>query len=349
MRKKKRCLALLLAMIMIASVCIGNGSAIAFAEETTEDTAAEEAGTETEKDGEDLDTAAIEAVADLFEQLPAASEEEDMSEEGLNEVMQQGGISTMSLLPLQEIYANVFLRKPDSSELKSVSISEILSNLISDDGQKINVDLHKKIWVYGLSKGESTLLDEYQEMDVDDKIDISEFANIKGRPLEIIIGSDGQTNPENIRYIISVYNNYVEKFNFEIYSQSADNSSRVKIEPERVVLYQGDSNLTDINGNKIQAWNYAYQVKEGDYTSPYLGVTSALDERPDVSIEIYEYDEFLSDEQNAKPITSMLLNPDMDQIGAGYRMKAAGANFIVVYYINGVQTDVIVLNILMTG
>ena len=127
MKKTKRCLALLIAMIMTATVCVGNGPVMAFADETTEDAGVEENGSdtlksdneiqstesdngeesdessgdnkdedtqaidsgETDNAGSDLDMAAVEEVVSLFEQLPDASEVENLSEEELNEVMQQ--------------------------------------------------------------------------------------------------------------------------------------------------------------------------------------------------------------------------------------------------------------------
>lgn len=129
MKKTKRCLALLIAMVMTATVCIGNGPVTAFADETetAEGSVTEESESNTEKSGDKsqleeadnkeenneanedveeketrnadcsegdntespLDMKAIEEAAGLFEQLPAAPEVEDMSEEEFNETMQQ--------------------------------------------------------------------------------------------------------------------------------------------------------------------------------------------------------------------------------------------------------------------
>lgn len=362
MKKTKRCLALLIAMVMTAMVCIGNGPVTAFADETetAEGSVTEENGSGTTESENEIQAEEPENVEEKNDELSengkaaeiqaADSDETDNGESDPDAAApRQEDISTMSLLPLKEVYASVILNKADSSELESVKVKEILSNLMADDGTKIDIDPQQEFWVYGLSQKDGVLLDDYEKVNINDEIDISEFANVKDRPLEIIAGSDGQANPDNVRYIISVYNNYIEEFEFEIYSQSSDNSSREKIEPERVQLYQSDSNLTDNSGKKIPAWNYAYQVKEGEYLQPYLGMSSALDERPDVSIEIYEYDDYVSNEETATPVTDIILNPDMDQIGAGYKMQSEGASFIVLYYINGVQADVVVLNILMTG
>ena len=97
MKKRKRCLALLIAMIMTATVCIGNNPVTAFADETTADATVEEDGNNTEKSENEstndaetsLDMVAIEEVVSLFEQLPEASEVENMSEEEINEATQQ--------------------------------------------------------------------------------------------------------------------------------------------------------------------------------------------------------------------------------------------------------------------
>ena len=122
MKKTKRCLALLIAMIMTATVCIGNNPATVFADEMTANAAVEEDGSNTEESGDEiqsteqnndeesdglseeskdedaqamasgeignaganLDMTAIEEVVTLFEQLPEAFEAENMSEEELN-------------------------------------------------------------------------------------------------------------------------------------------------------------------------------------------------------------------------------------------------------------------------
>lgn len=132
MKKIKRHLALILALLLIVSACIGNGSAVAFATESSSDMATEdvefgsnevtketEAATEekevdteetemtreTSESGETdlrleseyesaeeeciLNMEAIEEVVSLFEELPAASDLENMTPEEVNEVMQR--------------------------------------------------------------------------------------------------------------------------------------------------------------------------------------------------------------------------------------------------------------------
>lgn len=127
MKKTKRCLALLIAIIMTATVCIGNNPVTAFADEVAGGSVTEEAEINVEKSGDKsqpeeadnvgennetnedvekdntqnidgcesdnadtgLDMKVVEEVASLFEQLPAASEVEGMTGEELNKVMQQ--------------------------------------------------------------------------------------------------------------------------------------------------------------------------------------------------------------------------------------------------------------------
>ncbi len=54
MKKTKRCLALLIAMIMKATVCIGNNPATVFADEMTANAAVEEDGSNTEESGDEI-------------------------------------------------------------------------------------------------------------------------------------------------------------------------------------------------------------------------------------------------------------------------------------------------------
>ena len=214
MKKTKRCLALLIAMIMTATVCIGNNPATVFADEMTANAAVEEDGSNTEESGDEiqsteqnndeesdglseeskdedaqamasgeignaganLDMTAIEEVVTLFEQLPEAFEAENMSEEELNEVMQQttdainafdgleidecnyfienypelysavmenlsnalaamqqGDVSTMSLLPLEEVEAYLILNGKTDEELKTFSVDEMLNSMIEKE------------------------------------------------------------------------------------------------------------------------------------------------------------------------------------------------------------------------
>ena len=213
MKKAKRCLALLIAMIMMVTVCIGNGSMTAFADGVTEDAATEEAGIIESSDGDesetDLNMAAIEEVASLFEQLPKASEVENMSEEELNEVMQQtvdamnafdglgidecdyfienyselysavmedlsnvlaamrqGDVSTMSLLPLEEVEAYLILNGKTDEELKTFSVDEMLNSMVDREGNPISVFPSDATTVWRYVKDQDANVENYEEYSI---------------------------------------------------------------------------------------------------------------------------------------------------------------------------------------
>lgn len=256
----------------------------------------------------------------------------------------------MALRPLTEVKAYLVLNGKTEDDLKNMSLDTVLSSLVDANGDSISIpEGADSVWRY--VKDDIDGIEEYEKYSIGAgaKIDLSTAQNILDYQLELIIGSGNQLNPNNIRYMITVYvsEKLNEEFTFELYTQPTSNE-RVRVEPQRKEFAITESTITSGNGVKIPNWGYVFIVDEGDYRNPYLGATSKLNVRPDITLKIYELSDYLNN-SNPTEITDELLGQDMSELNAGYRMSENGANFAVEYYLNNVQADIVIVTFLVTG
>lgn len=409
MKKTKRCLALLIVMIMTATVCIGKNPVTAFADETTEGVVVEESGSEIAEDdneiqstepdngeesdglsedrkdedtqaiasgetdnaGADLDMAVIEEVVNLFEQLPEASEVESLSENELSEVMQQttdainafdgleidecnyfienypelysavmedlsnalaamqqGDVSTMSLLPLEEVKAYLVLYDKTEEQLKEMSVVDMLDRLQDINGDKIAIeDSATTVWRY--VKDETDGIEQYEEYQIDSNttIDLSINAEINNYQMELVVGNGKQLSSDNKRYIVNVYlsDNIEDQFDFELYTQDED-GTRTKIIPNSTSV----TKATNYFG--WEEINTRFRIESHTEGSEYyLGVSSTVAELPYMDVEVYDFVEYIL---GGEPITDQILFQNMKQTDAGYKSDAFDSydgGFVFVY------------------
>lgn len=415
MKKIKRCLALVITMVMMASVCSVNGTVRASEIETAE----EETGEDMDKaDGEsepeesdigedsneldkdtpgkdnvdndnaetDLDMEAIEEVAGLFEQLPAASEVQNMSEEELDKVIQQtvdainefdglgiaecdyfiknyselyravmddlsntlatsrqDEISTTSLLPLEEVKAYLILSGYTEQELTSMSVDTMLGLLKDSDGKTVPIDNNATtIWRYILDDSGIEKYEEYSIGD-DEKINLYPGDGVESFQMEIIVGNDGQLNPENKRYTIYVEltDDLKEDLDVEIYIQDS-NENRTQAVPENCNewTFMYSDGVTEETVFDL-SFGSDFPGSLSDHGTVLLNIKSKLAEDPRVDIKIYPvlvYDfGYVTIKQE---ITDQILNQNMEQLGTGYQIsgeKNTDATFQIVTYVNGVE------------
>ena len=257
-----------------------------------------------------------------------------------------------SLQPLKEVKAYLVLNDKTTDQLKNMSIDEMLNSLQDKDGNKIEVSKSATtVWRY--VKDDLDNIERYDSYTIGsgEVFDLSAAENVTDYQLEIIVGKGNQLSADNVRYIIKVYisDNYNEEFSFELYAQP-DSSTRYKIEPSRVEFIKGEPSLE----NYIPQWNYFLYGEQGtEIKGPHLGISSVADENPNIDIEIYRAEEFLVNDRLGTevypPVTDQVLDQEMDRINAGYKLSAQEAasgvvSFIVVYYLNDVQMDLITLN-----
>lgn len=273
-------------------------------------------------------------------------------------MLSTGMIAHASMLPLEEVRGYLILSGYSNEELKKMPLDDILGMLEDSDGNAIEIsDEATTLWQY-IKDGEDGI-EVYQPYTIgaNETIDLSQPENITEFQLEFIVGKDGQLNAENVRYIITVHISdvYNEKIQFEVYAQYND-VGNVKVEPAQIDFAISDSPLSssDNPNQKIPLWMYGYAVDEViNCDKSLLNMTSELSQYPGVSLEIYEYDEYLVNNQLGyelfQPVTNQLLNQDMTSLDAGYHFTNDINNFVVLYYRNGVQFDVIVVSILVAG
>lgn len=399
MKKIKRCLALVIAMAMMASVCSVNETVRASEIETAE----EETGEDMDKaDGEsepeesdigedsneldkdtpgkdnvdndyaetDLDMEAIEEVAGLFEQLPAASEVQNMSEEELDKVIQQtvDAINEFDGLGIAE--CDYFIK--NYSELYRAVMDDLSNTLATSRQDEISTTSLlplEEVKAYLILSGKTN--EELKFFSVDEML--NSLVDIEGKPVDIFPSNattvwryikDQDSNVENYEeYSIgtgetidlsteqNIYNYHLELI---IGSGSQLNSDNVRYivkvyvtntvrEELDYTLYLEESNgsrnkvtpertFSAINNQIAQLTTNAYAVPEcQDGSQYYLGITSAADEHPDIHAEVYDFWDYLFS-TNAQPITSKVLNRNMGKTGEGLPIEYGVTNYFAIAY-----------------
>lgn len=413
MKKIKCHLALILALLLIVSACIGNGSAVAFATESSSDMATEDVEfgsnevtkeTEAATEEKDIDTKetevkkeisesgetdlgleseyesaeeesilnmeAIEEVVSLFEELPAASDLENMTPEEVNEVMQrtQEAMDAFDAFSYDE--GEFFIN--NYSELYNAVMNDlgtVLADMFNGDAQVTSLlPLEERKACLILNDKTSS---ELSSMKLDDVLKM--LVDSEGNPITIpdnattvwqCIKSGEDGIEEYKRYNIGqgeIINLSVDAeihvYNMELIIGSSNQLDRGNIryivdvyitntirEELGYELYLQDSNGTRkevcperiasaINNQIVEFTVNEYVVPEPlDGSKYYLGVNSVASKHPGVRVEVYDFWEYMASYINAEPITSTILNPDMIQVGAGFQIEYDVENMFAIAY-----------------
>ena len=382
MRFKKCLSAFLVSALILTSFALPTGFTSSAAETgiTETETVEEQTGTDGSQEavpdtevstetpeGDETDALGKDEAEEEADKTGVGMEEADTveSDQNINNKVEESGVAgeakgvdvpqVMSILPLEEVNAYLVLNDYSEEEIKNMPVDKILEMLQDEKGDLIEIDPNATIvWAYFKDEAGNVIQDEYHAIGKDETIDLTRVQNATGHTIELIVGSGQQLDPGNVRYIINVYTSkkISEELEFEVYTQDRD-SSREKVEIVKENFLSSDSKIKDSTGKAVPAWNYYYTVAEDEYLQPHLSVTSKADQRPDVDVEIYVTDEYLKDQQ-AKPITNKILNQDMSVADAGYAFNkltssGTGESFIFLYYQDGIQVDVLVVNFLLGG
>ena len=281
----------------------------------------------------------------------------DVVPEWIDETLFDGGISVMSLRPIEEVKCYLVLNNITEEKLTALTVDDVLDNLQDSDGNSISIsESATTVWRYILDDTDNIETYKTYTIGSGELFDITYPDGATAIQLELIIGSDGQLSAGNVRYIVKVYvsSMYSENLNFEIYAYNSD-TGNVKVEPAQSNFsVVAESGYTDSAGNPIPVWTYGYALDEViTCEKALLNLTSELTLHPDVTMEVYVEDEFLLNNQLGfelfPPITDQILNQDMTQIGAGYQFTADVNTFVVLYYIDGVQVDLKFVGVLIAG
>lgn len=258
-----------------------------------------------------------EAVAEETTEIIDDKEDSDIDLENNSE------IELMSLLPLEERHAYLVVGDHDGVDISSVPVEVILENLLDSDGNKIEIDQNaKEVWSYYKDCDENVIMDNYFVIEDGGTLDLSLFEEYDRYTLEMIVGDGNQLNPDNIRYIVTVYlaDEVRGLRTYELYTQDED-GTRHKIEPDDVVV---DS----ISVGGIASSNRTFIVHDHeDGTEYYLGVNDPLDEHPFIQCDVMSWADYFGYliyqaygwEYEYTSLSDQFINQNMNKTDAGYK------------------------------
>lgn len=333
----KRWMSLLLAMILtVSTVLPGNAIALTTdAQENTEvvDETIEATGTtdpsnptETTDATESSDpTEVTDATepSDPTEATDATEPSETIPEWIEDSLLNDEGISVMSLRPIAEKKAYLVVGDHDGIDISQVPLDLILDSLMDSSGNPIEIDDNAKIaWCYCKDRDGSTITDDYYLIEDGGTVDLSIYEEYDRYTLEMIVGDGNQLNPENVRYIVTVYlSNEVSGLRtYELYTQDAD-GTRHKVVP-------ADQYATSMTMQGITSASRVFIVSEHvDGTEYYIGINDPIDEHPFIQCDVMDYADFLGFmmgqafgfEYEYTNLADKFINVDMRKTDAGYK------------------------------
>ena len=251
------------------------------------------------------------------------------------------GVAPMSLLPLKEEKVYLTLLGYTQKELEQFSLVEMLGMLQDADGKAIEIDKSAtKVWKYVKSDDDSIEKYETYTIEENETINLYPGDNISAFQMELIVGTGGQLNSSNKRYVVKVYfkDIFEDNIELEIYSQQED-GTRSKVTPMSCKYWS----YMDQAG--IEELNYDFSIKEDLSKSgtAWLNIKSELANDPRVTVEVYPT---ISDGTYIyvlkNPITNEILNQDMEKTGKGFQISGEhndGEKFFIRVFVDGKQYD----------
>lgn len=234
-----------------------------------------------------------------------------------------GVVAHASMLPLEEVNACLVLNGIEDQELKNVPLADVLNGLVNSNNEKVTIPTSATdVWMYVKNENNEEVLDSYNHYLISENpdLDLSTVAGITSYTLELIVGSGGQLNVGNVRYIIKVYvtNSISSEYNFELYKKD-NNGVRSKVEPIEKTTAVGDLILTTIEATSFTLLDYD---SSADY---YIAMSETAEEHPNVKIKVYNgnaqnllYKMMFGLDSDVTDITSEIMHQDMTQKNAGY-------------------------------
>ena len=234
-----------------------------------------------------------------------------------------GMIAQASMLPLKEVQAYLVLNGMEEEELKSVPLANVLNGLVDSNNEKVTIAADATdVWMYVKDENNEEVLDSYDHFTINENssMDLSTVAGVTSYTLELIVGSGGQLNLSNVRYIIKVYvtNSVSTEYSYNLYKQSKD-GVRSEVVPDEKTTAVGDLIFTT-----MEATSYTL-VSYDDTADYYLSMTETAEEHPNIKIKVYNgtaenlmFKMMGISGSNVTDITDKIMNQDMMQKDAGY-------------------------------
>lgn len=238
---------------------------------------------------------------------------------------QRESIIVQSMLPLEEKKAYLVVGDHEGIDISAVPVDLVLDSLLDSSGNHIGIDENAKVvWSYYKDTNNNVISDNYFVLEKGGTLDLSLFEEYDQYTLEMIVGDGNQLNPNNIRYIVTVYlsDTVTELRTYELYTQDSD-GTRHKVEPKDVCVQGSAYEIAGVRYS-LRQFLVPDHVEGTEY---YLGVNSPLDEHPFIKLDVITFEEYykymqaqaLGQEYTYTTINDQILYQNMYMPDAGYK------------------------------
>ena len=236
------------------------------------------------------------------------------------EFTDNGGIATVSLLPLKEDSFSVDLTGYTPVELTMVSVSTIFGDRVADDTYDV-------VWKYSG--------DDYTISSSGDKLDLSMYTYSGGTNWEMIVGVADQLAADNTRYNVNVRTTRSQKWLIPtVYTQDGDN---VRTD---ITALDHDNNYNDVSKDSRRMYIYGpssiLNVERQAYVS--LAINNDVFGSPKFStVKAYKGRFETVEAVTGKDITGQIFSKNMTEADEGYLLTRYNNQWItmVTYDVDG--------------
>ena len=252
-----------------------------------------------------------------------------------SDVTEDAEISLQSLLPLEEVEAELDLSAMMPIALKNIKVSEVLDMLVTaDTGEPIELASDAvTVWERDVNEEGSWEREAWNVYGMDDYINLQTRYASNAWGMELIVGSGKQLDPNNVRYIVNIEMPDPDMtYNFSLYTQEEIEGEVVRTEvvddPMRSTMRytNEDGSYTyspllrlEIPSNYSEEADYYMDMALNEELYPgwtISGVYKGMYETPEDAAAAAE-------ENSDIDITSLITQNDMSVADAGYMKKWA--------------------------
>lgn len=203
--------------------------------------------------------------------------------------------SVMSLLPLEEKRAYLYMNDYTDEELESVPLETVLERLVDSRGQHIEIDESATIvWTTFPDEEGNIIYDNHTFLDRDETVNLN-FSRYSSVDIEMIVGSGKQLDSTNVRYEIDVrFGELYEDFDFEFYEKETEtymDQEMIQCETSYIL------DELEIPVTQVHFVTSAHQAGNEYYMNIYP-YASERDGFPNIQLDIYPMKEFVEYQQD---------------------------------------------------
>lgn len=216
-----------------------------------------------------------------------------------------------SFVPLEEKEVCLLLKEVTDDKLSHFPVDEMVTSFQDSNGNRVPIEGNPStVWRYVKDTEDGIETFESYELNNGAVIDLSLAASVPAYRMELIIGSGTQLNTENVRYIVTVYisDEIYESIGIELYEQTESGVRKEATVSKKI-------RTTNMQFGEMEVFQYVIPGYTED-SQYYLGITSEAAKHPNCIVEVYTYEDYV---YGGSPITSQILNQNMELSGAGYK------------------------------